>query len=711
MFDNRIEKHEMLQDSVQHICARARQPFGHAVWRPTYHITPFRNWLNDPVGLILYQGVWHLFYQHAPNSKVWEFGIVWGHAVSYDLVHWKRLPPALIPTEDHADAAGCFSGCCTVDVNGVPTILYTGVRLRENLSTEELPPISHDLQLPFIECQLAAFGDPADPELRHWRKAESPVLALPPSSNLTGFRDPFVFQRGGSGREWITLVGSGIQGEGGAVLVYRSSDLTSGWRCDGFLCKGDGTTGAMWECPLLVDLSPRLVRRPPMLSTVMRRSESMGSQLFSLSDKHDYHNEFGMKSHGRKRTASMDCLDIEVKKYLLCISPDAPENPVICWLGSYTNGRFDIDDAEGPFRLDLGDVLYAPNVTRDNEGRWLLWGWLQEKDPPEYLDHAGCMSLPRVLSFQDGHLFQEPAPEIEKLRRQDRLYHAIELDLFEQPTPLLGVGGPAINIEVAIERRTSDAVGILLKPWGTDGDGTAAIVYEWESSLLKVIVDSKCSAYTVGSRETGGIIRRAHGAPLELQIFLDYSSLEIFTQDGQVLSTKVYRGPTMHNFNDAGIDFVAFGGFARMTRVTAYEMSSIWEAGDAESAKPEAEVVGAEWAMKEAREGVMDCVCTEKAGSEISDEIAEVSEDGDDSVQEEAAVEVVGEEDSVPETADASAESSEKLSLVSILEFGRTWGLSVFKFLESTVSWLVHEVSLLQGEEIWEAMAGSREVR
>ena len=83
----------------------------------------------------------------------------------------------------------------------------------------------------------------------------------------------------------------------------------------------------------------------------------------------DYHNEFGMKSHGRKRTASMDCLDIEVKKYLLCISPDAPENPVICWLGSYTNGRFDIDDAEGPFRLDLGDVLYAPNVTRDNEVR------------------------------------------------------------------------------------------------------------------------------------------------------------------------------------------------------------------------------------------------------------------------------------------------------------------------------------------------------
>lgn len=114
---------------------------------------------------------------------------------------------------------------------------------------------------------------------------------------------------------------------------------------------------------------------------------------------------------------------------------------------------------DGPNSDDSVAVLTTVILVIATQGRWLLWGWLQEKDPPEYLDHAGCMSLPRVLSFQDGHLFQEPAPEIEKLRRQDRLYHAIELDLFEQPTPLLGVGGPAINIEVAIERRTSDAVG------------------------------------------------------------------------------------------------------------------------------------------------------------------------------------------------------------------------------------------------------------
>ena len=64
------------------------------------------------------------------------------------------------------DADGCFSGCCVVDTNGVPTILYTGVRLRSNPDCGPLPPPEQDLQLPFVETQLAAVpesGVPAFP--------------------------------------------------------------------------------------------------------------------------------------------------------------------------------------------------------------------------------------------------------------------------------------------------------------------------------------------------------------------------------------------------------------------------------------------------------------------------------------------------------------------------------------------------------------------
>lgn len=66
------------------------------------------------------------------------------------------MPPALLPTPGGADADGCFSGCCIVDEDGTPTILYTGVRLRSNPECGPLPPAECDLNLPFIETQLAA---------------------------------------------------------------------------------------------------------------------------------------------------------------------------------------------------------------------------------------------------------------------------------------------------------------------------------------------------------------------------------------------------------------------------------------------------------------------------------------------------------------------------------------------------------------------------
>lgn len=35
------------------------------------------------------------------------------------------------------------------------------------------------------------------------------------------------------------------------------------------------------------------------------------------------------------------------------------------WLGDYAEGKFDLQGADGPFPLDLGDIMYAPNVLTD----------------------------------------------------------------------------------------------------------------------------------------------------------------------------------------------------------------------------------------------------------------------------------------------------------------------------------------------------------
>ena len=53
--------------------------------------------------------------------------------------------------------------------------------------------------------------------------------------------------------------------------------------------------------------------------------------------------------------------------HLLCISPDAPTNPVLYYLGTMDQAacRFQLTGAKGPLRLDLGDVMYAPNCMND----------------------------------------------------------------------------------------------------------------------------------------------------------------------------------------------------------------------------------------------------------------------------------------------------------------------------------------------------------
>ncbi|KAE8694581.1 hypothetical protein F3Y22_tig00110777pilonHSYRG00026 [Hibiscus syriacus] len=56
-----------------------------------FYFQPEKNWMNDPNGPLFYNGWYHFFYQYNPNAVVWG-DIVWGHAVSKDLINWFHLP-------------------------------------------------------------------------------------------------------------------------------------------------------------------------------------------------------------------------------------------------------------------------------------------------------------------------------------------------------------------------------------------------------------------------------------------------------------------------------------------------------------------------------------------------------------------------------------------------------------------------------------------
>ena len=196
--------------------------------RPHYHFLPPTHWMNDPNGVIQWQGTYHLFYQHNPDGPLWG-NMHWGHASSLDLIHWADLPIAIAPTPNGYDAAGIFSGCA-VNHNGTPTIFYTGTQGEK-----------HDIQ---VQC-MATSSD----NLLTWEKYPgNPVISNVPaeSGQTADFRDPFVWQEADA---WYMVVGSRIKDVGGAVFLYRSHNLID-WDYLHPLLVGDiRRNGMIWECP------------------------------------------------------------------------------------------------------------------------------------------------------------------------------------------------------------------------------------------------------------------------------------------------------------------------------------------------------------------------------------------------------------------------------------------------------------------------------
>ena len=199
-------------------------------YRPQFHYTPAKNWMNDPNGMVFYQGEYHLFYQHNPSGNQWG-NMSWGHAVSPDMVHWTELPVAIA----HDDEEMVFSGSAVIDTDNT-----SGFGTKDNPAMVAV--YTRLDKATGIQSQALAYS--TDRGRTFTKYADNPVIDI----GSRDFRDPKVFWYE-EGQEWIMSVALSAERK---VAFYRSSDLKTWEHLSDF--GPAGATGGVWECPDLFPL-------------------------------------------------------------------------------------------------------------------------------------------------------------------------------------------------------------------------------------------------------------------------------------------------------------------------------------------------------------------------------------------------------------------------------------------------------------------------
>jgi fructan beta-fructosidase len=216
-------------------------------YRPQFHYSPQKNWMNDPNGLVYYKGVYHLFYQYNPQGSQWG-NMSWGHATSKDLVHWEEQPLAIPQTfnSEGQSIEDIFSGSAVVDTNNT-----------SGFGTKANPPMVAIYTSAYTGAHPTLAGRQAQSlaysldEGQTWTKySGNPVLDI----NSREFRDPKVFWYAPA-KEWRMVVVRSVERK---ADIYGSPNLKDWTHLSEF--GPAGAVGGVWECP---DLFPLAVDGDP----------------------------------------------------------------------------------------------------------------------------------------------------------------------------------------------------------------------------------------------------------------------------------------------------------------------------------------------------------------------------------------------------------------------------------------------------------------
>ena len=204
-------------------------------YRPLFHFSPRQHWMNDPNGLVYFQGTYHMFYQYYPGGTTWG-PMHWGHATSKDLVTWQHQPVALYP-----DSLGyIFSGSVVVDTDNTSGLAGKGETPLVAIFTHHNPDKEKAGRIDYQNQSLAYSLDAGTTWIKY---KGNPVLKNP---GVNDFRDPKVFWYAPV-KKWMMTLATKDR-----ISFYSSPNLID-WSLESQFGKGLNDNG-VWECPDLFPL-------------------------------------------------------------------------------------------------------------------------------------------------------------------------------------------------------------------------------------------------------------------------------------------------------------------------------------------------------------------------------------------------------------------------------------------------------------------------
>lgn len=204
--------------------------------RPRAHFTTASTWLNDPNGLVLVDGTYHLFFQTNPDGAVWGT-MSWGHATSQDLITWVEQPVAL----RHNGSEAIYSGSVVVDHDNTSGF---GEPSDDAPTLVAVYTSHYEPHAPRGGTEAQSLAWSRDGGTTWTTYPDNPVL----DRGSSDFRDPKVFWHRPTA-SWVMVAVEALERQ---VVVYRSWDLRTWEHASTF--GPAGSTEGVWECPDLFEV-------------------------------------------------------------------------------------------------------------------------------------------------------------------------------------------------------------------------------------------------------------------------------------------------------------------------------------------------------------------------------------------------------------------------------------------------------------------------